>query len=143
MACSLALINRKFKNTMLALQVSYHPLTNIGKHNHTCVLLCPPRKHRYWPGSDCRPIIWHVRQARTIGVHAMNSAHPATKCQGCSTDTDLVVQDEQHVLFACQHFRNLRAQKPALFGMDWEPSLWRFFNEYKYSQAKVWTHWCG
>jgi Reverse transcriptase (RNA-dependent DNA polymerase) len=68
---------------------------------------------------------------RTIGVHAMNSAHPATKCPWCSTDTDLVVQDEQHVFFACQHFQNLRAQKPTLFGMDWEPSLWRFFNEYK------------
>jgi hypothetical protein len=63
---------------------------------------------------------------RRVGMNAANS----TQCRWCSTVDNVVVQDEQHVFFACPHFQHLRGAKPGLFEMNREASLWRVFNEY-------------
>jgi Reverse transcriptase (RNA-dependent DNA polymerase) len=114
---------------------------------HTCFASHLPPIHKQW---DAQPYLrtgLNTRKASFIARFRLSSHHMACetgtwrrrngaaganpiRCPWCSTEDRVVVQDEPHVFFSCQHFQHLRAQKPLLFGMDRESSLWRFFNEY-------------
>jgi hypothetical protein len=134
----------------------YHGVfTGAGIHQpkihkyHTCFASQLPPSHKFWDAQPYLRTALSTQKAAAIARFrmsshhlacetgtwrrrtngAMNIAHP-TKCRWCSTDADIVLQDEQHVFFTCQHFQHLRVQKPALFGIDRESSLWRIFNEY-------------
>jgi hypothetical protein len=111
---------------------------------HTCSVSHLPPIHKLWDAQPylrtaieynetsfiarfrlSDPTIWRVKLA-----HGAAGGNP-TRCPWCSTADRIVVRDEQHAFFSCQHCQNLRAQKPLLFDTDRESSLWRVFNEYE------------
>jgi hypothetical protein len=133
----------------------YHGVfTGAGTHQpkihkyHTCFASQLPLHNKYWEAQPYLRTALSTKKTSVLARFRLSSHHLAcetgtwerrrghvdvahpTKCQWCSTDTDVVVQDEQHLFFNCQHFRQLRLQKPDLFRSDRESSLWRVFNEY-------------
>ena len=113
---------------------------------HVCFASQLPPSNKHWEAQPYLCTALNTKQASLIARFRLSSHHLAsetgtwrcrngtladpTKCPWCSSQDNIVVQDEQHVLFTCQHFEHLRVQKPRLFDMGWEPSLWRLFNEY-------------
>lgn len=115
---------------------------------HTCFASPLPSSNKYWEAQPYLRTALTSKKASFLARFRLSSHHLAcetgawertngarnvalaTKCQWCSTSTELVVQDEQHVFFDCPHFQQLRLHKPGLFRMDREFSLWRVFNEY-------------
>jgi hypothetical protein len=57
------------------------------------------------------PTIWHVKLALTWRRrHGPAEVNP-TRCPWCSMAGQIVVQDEKHVFFSCQHFQKLAGPK--------------------------------
>ena len=140
-------------------EVYYSVFTSAGidhpkmQKYHTCFASQLPPSNKQWEAQPYLCTTLTTRKASVLARFRLSSHHLAsetgmwrrrfgalahpTKCPWCSTEDNIVVQDEQHVLFTCQHFQHLRAQRPLLFSRDREASLWRFFNEYKVTYEDI------
>lgn len=139
--------------------VYYSVFTSAGTQHpkiqkyHDCFASQLPPSNKHWEAQPYLCTALTTQKASVIARFRLSSHHLAsetgtwrgrigslphpTKCPWCSTQDSIVVQDEQHVLFTCQHFHHLRVQRPRLFGMGREPSLWRLFNEYNVAYEDI------
>jgi hypothetical protein len=140
-------------------EVYYSVFTSAGVNQpkmhkyHTCFASHIPPSNKYWDAQPYLCTALNTKKASLIARFRLASHHLAsetgtwrcrngtlahpTKCPWCSTNDGMVVQDEPHVFYTCQHFQHLRVQKPTLFEIGREPSLWRLFNEYDVSYDDI------